>query len=345
MHDERVAVDGRVHVRVFVHDIGERPHDERQVCEREAFELLPLSLVRSPRAFDPLEVDPHRRVHVRARRLGTHHVLRGTAADVVERHDFVADAARDRRGCGRRAAAGAAGAGAAGASVRAGAVAPPLRAAVTTSLRVMRPPSPVPRIWVGSRPCSVINRRTIGDATHSRPRGGGPGCRCGRAAPVRAQAAARCRSRRRRWFRCRRGLRLRRRRLLRGLGVRALPPRRPRPPGGASVAAGAEPSEITARRAPTSTVSPSGTRISDTTPADGAGTSESTLSVETSNSGSSASIVSPTCLNHRVIVPSVTVSPSCGMVTSTRSTFSLGVGPLGVGGRRVHALRHGGSGR
>ena len=54
---------------------------------------------------------------------------------------------------------------------------------------------------------------------------------------------------------------------------------------------GAVASPITARRAPTSTVSPSGTRISVSTPAAGAGTSESTLSVETSNSGSSASTV------------------------------------------------------
>jgi hypothetical protein len=75
-------------------------------------------------------------------------------------------------------------------------------------------------------------------------------------------------------------------------------------------------SETTARIVPTSTVSPSGTRISDTTPPAGDGTSESTLSVETSKSGSSRSIVSPTCFSQRVIVPSVTVSPSCGMITS-----------------------------
>ena len=42
---------------------------------------------------------------------------------------------------------------------------------------------------------------------------------------------------------------------------------------------------------PTSTVSPSGTRISVSTPAAGDGTSESTLSVETSKSGSSRSTV------------------------------------------------------
>src|SRR5207245_9558266 len=66
------------------------------------------------------------------------------------------------------------------------------------------------------------------------------------------------------------------------------------------------PSEITARRVPTSAVSPSWTRISLSVPAAGAGTSESTLSVETSKSGSSASTWSPTLLSQRVIVPSVT---------------------------------------
>src|SRR4029078_7455983 len=81
------------------------------------------------------------------------------------------------------------------------------------------------------------------------------------------------------------------------------------PPGGGA-------SAITASRVPTSTVSPSCTRISVTYPPDGDGTSESTLSVETSNSTSSSATSSPTCLNHLVIVPSVTVSPSCGIVTS-----------------------------
>ena len=41
----------------------------------------------------------------------------------------------------------------------------------------------------------------------------------------------------------------------------------------------------------------------------------STLSVETSNSGSSASTWSPSCLSQRVMVPSVIDSPSSGMVT------------------------------
>jgi hypothetical protein len=61
---------------------------------------------------------------------------------------------------------------------------------------------------------------------------------------------------------------------------------------------------------PTSTVSPSCTRISAKVPAAGDGTSESTLSVETSKSGSSRATASPTAFNHFVMVPSVTVSPS-----------------------------------
>src|SRR6202020_2090024 len=90
---------------------------------------------------------------------------------------------------------------------------------------------------------------------------------------------------------------------------------------GASVAAGAlalpAPSPLmTASRSPTSTVPPSWTMISERTPSAGDGTSESTLSVDTSNSGSSLATCSPTDFNHLVTVPSVTVSPSCGMVTS-----------------------------
>jgi hypothetical protein len=64
------------------------------------------------------------------------------------------------------------------------------------------------------------------------------------------------------------------------------------------------------------------TLISAMKPAVGDGTSVSTLSVETSNSGSSTATGSPTFLNHLVIVPSVTVSPSWGMVTSAISRAS-----------------------
>src|SRR4029077_7391452 len=76
---------------------------------------------------------------------------------------------------------------------------------------------------------------------------------------------------------------------------------------------------IPATTAPTSIVSPSATRISVTTPAIGDGTSVSTLWVDTSNNGSSAATLSPTFLNHCVMVPSVTVSPSWGRVTSAMS--------------------------
>ena len=66
----------------------------------------------------------------------------------------------------------------------------------------------------------------------------------------------------------------------------------------------------------TGTVSPSLTRISDTTPAAGDGISASTLSVEISNSGSSRSTFSPTFLIQRTIVPSAIDSPICGITTS-----------------------------
>src|SRR5206468_7185469 len=49
----------------------------------------------------------------------------------------------------------------------------------------------------------------------------------------------------------------------------------------------------------------------------GEGISVSTLSVETSRSGSSTSTVSPTALSQRVTVPSVTLSPRAGRVTSS----------------------------
>ena len=78
----------------------------------------------------------------------------------------------------------------------------------------------------------------------------------------------------------------------------------------------------------------------------GDGTSESTLSVETSKSGSSRATASPTDLNHLVIVPSVTVSPSCGMVTSANVQPPSGQGQhclaerLGQGRVRLDELRH-----
>ena len=54
-------------------------------------------------------------------------------------------------------------------------------------------------------------------------------------------------------------------------------------------------------------------------PLTGAGISVSTLSVDTSSSGSSAVTSSPTAFSQRVTVPSVTLSPSAGMVTDVPS--------------------------
>src|SRR6185369_10224962 len=88
---------------------------------------------------------------------------------------------------------------------------------------------------------------------------------------------------------------------------------------------------ITASTAPTSAVSSSCTLISRTVPATGDGISVSTLSVETSSSGSSASTVSPTCLSQRVMVPSVTLSPSAGILTSVPSPPVDGAAAVGCG--------------
>jgi hypothetical protein len=82
-------------------------------------------------------------------------------------------------------------------------------------------------------------------------------------------------------------------------------------------AAPAEPSSITASSAPTSTVSSSATVILLSTPATGDGISVSTLSVETSRSGSSTATWSPSFFSQRVTVPSVTLSPRRGIVTET----------------------------
>ena len=75
------------------------------------------------------------------------------------------------------------------------------------------------------------------------------------------------------------------------------------------------PSPMTARSPPTSTSSSSSAKISCRTPEYGLGISVSTLSVDTSRSGSSTSTVSPTSLSQRVTVPSVTDSPRAGIFT------------------------------
>jgi hypothetical protein len=79
---------------------------------------------------------------------------------------------------------------------------------------------------------------------------------------------------------------------------------------------------MTASSDPTSTVSSSATVMLLKIPDAGEGISVSTLSVDTSRSGSSASTCSPSFLSQRVTVPSVTLSPSWGMVTETDMVLS-----------------------
>ncbi len=85
--------------------------------------------------------------------------------------------------------------------------------------------------------------------------------------------------------------------------------------GAAAVVAAPSPSsEISASGVPTFTVWPSSTRMLVTTPPTSAGTSALTLSVTTSNSGSYWATESPTLTSQRSMVPSVTLSPSCGIL-------------------------------
>src|SRR5579862_304546 len=98
---------------------------------------------------------------------------------------------------------------------------------------------------------------------------------------------------------------------------------------GATVCAGRtpEPSAITATIAPTGATSPAGTRISASTPVVVEGTSIETLSVSISNRLSPGLTCSPVALNHLVILPSATVSPSCGIRTSM-SVFLVSLDPF-----------------
>ncbi len=90
--------------------------------------------------------------------------------------------------------------------------------------------------------------------------------------------------------------------------------------GGASGGGTAADIEVSIRAigASTGTVSPSFARISTITPAAGEGISASTLSEEISTSGWSLATMSPALTSHLATTPSITLSPSWGMTTSTR---------------------------
>ena len=86
------------------------------------------------------------------------------------------------------------------------------------------------------------------------------------------------------------------------------------------------------RRAPTATVVSTGTSIASSVPATGEGISVSTLSVETSRSASSTATLSPTFLSQRVTVPSLTDSPSAGIVMTVPPDVAAGAAGAAGGG-------------
>ena len=156
----------------------------------------------------------------------------------------------------------------------------------STSSRVTRPPMPDPRSEAASIPCSAASLRTAGDSLARSPLPSAP--------------------------------------LADSAGVAGARP--PAGSGGTSVRAtagsgGAGASEVPAPAtsicpitAPTRTVSPSPAEILTSLPSNGEGISALTLSVTTSTSGSSRFTKSPSCFSQWSTVPSVTDSPSCGIL-------------------------------
>ena len=156
----------------------------------------------------------------------------------------------------------------------------------STSLRDTRPPSPVPSICEMSIPFSPASLRTAGVARTSERSGPAAGTRVSRgfaAAAGGSAGAAAC-----------------------GCG------------GADGAVAAASPSAVSkiARRVPIGTVWPSWTFTSLSVPATGEGISVFTLSVCTSTRRSYLLTFSPGCFSHFPIVPSVTDSPSLGILSS-----------------------------
>src|SRR5260370_11382437 len=156
------------------------------------------------------------------------------------------------------------------------------------SFLLTRPPKPVPGTAPRSMLFSRAIRRTNGDDRTGCPAGAAGGGDEGRAIGVGAAGTAT------------------------GSGARGA--------GWAGTvgpeAPGAPAPPMTATTVLTWTVVPSLTLISRNTPAEGAGISASTLSVEISNRGSSRWTLLPTFFSHFVMVPSKIDSPICGMTTS-----------------------------
>ena len=149
------------------------------------------------------------------------------------------------------------------------------------SFLVIRPSRPVPMTWVRSTACSRAMRPTTGEI---RPRS--------------------------RDFRLTRGRQRRSGAPSGGLTATG------RASASAAMPATASPGwPMTAIAVPARTVVPSGWTMRRITPDTGAGTSVSTLSVEISTMGAYFSTESPSLTSHRLIVPSTTDSPNCGIIT------------------------------
>ena len=88
---------------------------------------------------------------------------------------------------------------------------------------------------------------------------------------------------------------------------------------GSGLAGAAPPVSICAITAPTCTVSPWAAVILTSLPSNGEGISALTLSVITSTRGSSRLTKSPSFFSHLSTVPSVTDSPSCGILIGERA--------------------------
>src|SRR5918997_6037047 len=174
------------------------------------------------------------------------------------------------------------------------------------SFLVTRPPVPVPGISAISTPCSPARRRTTGEervrrrvsASSTSPRpspslSAGTATRCLLSVPRETGWASVPEAGNS------------------SVGASAATFSR----GGASAAGESLSLATSAISVPTSTVEPSETRNFSILPATGEGSSALTLSVSTSARGSSISTSSPSAFSQRVMVPSVTLSPSCGIVT------------------------------
>ena len=191
MDDQLAVADGGVDVGEVPDGVAGGAGDERQVGQAWS----PPPPASGPRccagpARRPRSRPPWRSARG-ARPPSRHHVLAGDAPDAVERHRRVALPQRDQRrgpawpGAARAAAAGGLGAalaagggggsGGGGAGRAPGPRRPrrqprhPRRSARSTSLRVTRPPGPVPWMRSTSRPWSLTRRRTIGERSRPSP--------------------------------------------------------------------------------------------------------------------------------------------------------------------------------